>query len=135
MKIRNYERKELITVFIVLLLLTEIIVVISLTTIKINNYFKVNGVVVKDNLMVIMVSSSERKIIYSNKVLFFNNKRFKFEIVEDRGIVMKKKNDKYYQLLLKFPFEDKSANDILEIVFIKEKIRLIEIFKIIWEGG
>lgn len=135
MRVRNYERKELITFFIVLLVLIEIIVVISLCTIKIDKLFKINGVVVKDNLVLIVVSSSEREIIYSNKVLFFNNRKYKFEIVEDRGVVMKKRNNKYYQLLLKFPFNDKSANDILEIVFIREKMRLIEMFKIIWEGG
>ena len=136
MKVRNYEKKELVIFLMILLLLSELLVIVILSTIKMDKYFKTTGVVVKDNLVLVVVDKKERKIIYSNKVLFFNNCKRKYEIVEDRGIVMKKNKTSYYQLLLKFKFKDKKikTNDVLDIVFIKEKIRLIEIFKIIWEG-
>ena len=135
MKVRNYEKKELIILFIILLFICEFTVFITLFTMKFNKYLKVNGIVIKDNLVLVMVSKSERKVIYSNKVLFYNNKRYKYKIVEDRGIIMKKGKNNYYQLVLKFSFKEKVPNDTLEFVFIKGRIRLIEIFKIIWEGG
>ena len=135
MKIRNYEKKELIIFFMILLLLSELVTVIFLFTIKTNKYIKLNSFVIKDNLVLIVVDKEERKIIYSNKILFFNNKRFTYQIIEDRGITMRRDKKDYYQLVLKFTFKNKKANDILDLVFIKERIRFIEIFKIIWEGG
>ena len=86
-------------------------------------------------MIFVIVNKDERKIIYSDKVLYFNNERYKYNIVEDRGIVMKKNNENYYQLVLEFKLKNMKANDVVEIVFTKERMRLIEIFKIIWEGG
>ena len=135
MKVRNYEKKDLIIFLMILLILSEILIVITLSIIKVEEYSKITGVVIKDSLILVVVDKNERKIIYSNKILFFNNKKIKYQIIEDRGIVMNKNNKDYYQLLLKFSFKNKKANDVLEIVFIKGRIHLIEIFKIIWEGG
>ena len=135
MKTRNYERKDLIIFLIILLLGFELISIIVLLTIKTNKYFKISGIVIKDNLIFVIVNKDERRIVYSDKVLYYNNKRYKYNIVEDRGIVMKKSNENYYQLVLEFKLKNMKANDVVEIVFTKERMRLIEIFKIIWEGG
>ena len=134
MKVRNYEKKDMIIFFMILLLIIEIIVVVILLTVKIEKYQIVSGIVIKDNLALVVVSSDERRIIYSNKILYLNNHKYKYEIIEDRGKVLKRDNG-YYQLVLKFKFNKKyKVNDLLEIVFVKEKMYLIEIFKIIWEG-
>ena len=135
MKTRNYERKDLIIFLIILLLGFELISIIVLLTIKTNKYFKISGIVIKDNLIFVIVDKDERRIVYSDKVLYFNNKRYKYNIVEDRGIVMKKSDENYYQLVLEFKLKNMKANDVVEIVFTKGRMRLIEIFKIIWEGG
>ncbi|MBQ6497445.1 MAG: hypothetical protein IJI58_01880 [Bacilli bacterium] len=135
MKVRNYEKKYLIILLMVLLLFSEILIVITLSIIKVEEYSKITGVVIKDNLVLIVVDKNERKTIYSNKILFFNNKKSKYQIIEDRGIVMTKNKKDYYQLVLKFSFKNKKVNDVLEMVFIKGRIHLINIFKIIWEGG
>ena len=136
MKVRNYEKKNLVMFFMILLLIVEGLVIIILSTIKVEKYTKISGVVIKDNLVLLVVDKDERGIIYSNKVLFFDNHKFKYKIIEDRGIVLKKNRKNYYQLVLSFNFKNKyKANDIVEIVLVKEKMRLIEIFKIIWEGG
>ncbi len=134
MKTRNYEKKELITFLMILLLLSEVLLLIVLLTIKTEKYLKISGIVIKDNLILVVVNKNERKTLYSNKVLFYDNKRIKYKIVEDRGIVMHKKKEGYYQLLLKFTFKNKKVNDVLEVNFVKGRMRLIEIFKIIWEG-
>ena len=93
MKTRNYERKDLIIFLIILLLGFELISIIVLLTIKTNKYFKISGIVIKDNLIFVIVNKDERRIVYSDKVLYYNNKRYKYNIVEDRGIVMKKNNE------------------------------------------
>lgn len=134
MKVRNYEKKELVSFCIILLLISELLLSIMLYTIKVNDYYKMQSIVVKDNLVLLVVSREERKIIYSNKILFYDNHKHKYKIVEDRGVVIKRNNKNYYQLLLKFNFSKKIANDTLDLVFIKRRMHLIEIFKIIWEG-
>lgn len=134
MKVRNYEKKELVSFFIIVLLASELLLSIMLYTIKVNDYYKIQSIVVKDDLVLLVVSKEERKIIYSNKTLFYDNHKHKYKIVEDRGIVIKRNNKNYYQLLLKFNFSKKITNDTLDLVFIKKRMHLIEIFKIIWEG-
>ena len=134
MKVRNYEKKELVSFCMIILLASELLLSIMLYTIKVNDYYKMQSIVVKDDLVLLVVSKEERKIIYSNKTLFYDNHKHKYKIVEDRGIVIKRNNKNYYQLLLKFNFSKKITNDTLDLVFIKKRMHLIEIFKIIWEG-
>lgn len=136
MKVRNYEKKELITFLVLVVLIVEVIVIVFLNTFKINEYSKITGLVIKKDLVLVVVDKEERKIVYSNKTLFFNDFKRKYKIIEDRGIVMHKGNKDYYQLVLKFPFKNKKikTNDVMNLVFIKGRILLIKIFKIIWEG-
>lgn len=134
MKIRNYERKELVMFFMIILIVLELITVLSLYIIKVNKYYKLNGIVLKDNLVLVVVNKEERDMIYSNKILFLNSHKLKYLIKEDRGVMLKRSNKDYYQLVLGFNFKGKKVNDVLDIVFIKKRIHLIEIFKIIWEG-
>ena len=70
MKTRNYERKDLIIFLIILLLGFELISIIVLLTIKTNKYFKISGIVIKDNLIFVIVNKDERRIVYSDKVLY-----------------------------------------------------------------
>jgi len=83
----------------------------------------------------IVVSKAERKIIYKNHFLYHNNKKIKYEVLEDRGAIITKGKTKYYEILLNFKFLKKyKANDILELSIKEKKYKVIEIFKIIWEG-
>ena len=133
MRVRNYEKKELIVFLIIISFIIEFIFFISLIIIKEDKYLKISSVVVKDNIVLIMVNKKERKVLYDNKVLFCNDKKIKYKILEDRGVVLKKK---YYEILIEFKFpKKKKTNDLLELVIKKERIRLIEIFKTIMEGG
>lgn len=133
MRVRNYEKKELIVFLIIISFIIEFIFFISLIIIKEDKYLKISSVVVKDNIVLVMVNKKERKVLYDNKVLFCNDKKIKYKILEDRGVVLKKK---YYEILIEFKFpKKKKTNDLLELVIKKERIRLIEIFKTIMEGG
>ena len=55
MKVRNYEKKTLIYILLIFLILLEIIIVILFYKNKINIYVNIQGVVVKDNLVVLIV--------------------------------------------------------------------------------
>lgn len=135
MKVRNYEKKTLIYILLIFLILLEIIIVILFYKNKINIYENIQGVVVKDNLVVLIVNDKTKKIIYKNTLLYLNNKKIKYEIIEDRGYVLKRNKEKYSEILISFKFDKNyKVNDSLQLMFKKKKIRIIEIFKIIWEG-
>ena len=134
MKVRNYEKKDFIIFLSILIFIVLIIFFIVLFNTKENKYIKVSSIVIKDNLVLVVVSKNTRKTIYSNKVLYLNDSLKKYKIVEDRGVVLKKNNKNYYELVLEVDFKNKKVNDILELVIKYKKFRLIEIFKLIWEG-
>ena len=136
MKVRNYEKKSLITILVALTIIIEISTLITIYAKKEFNYQVIPGVIVKDNLVLVMVNKEKRKIIYSNKKLYLNDKKYTYSIVEDRGIILKKDKEKYYELVLKIIHKQKNkykTNDSINLVFASKKQRLIEMFKIIWK--
>lgn len=135
MKVRNYEKRSCIYILIVITIILELIGVILLIMNKTYEYEKITGLVVKKDLVVLIINKEEKNILYKNAKLFFENKELKYNIVENRGKILTNK-DKYYEVLINFRFDNKyKANDVLELSLKKEKHRLIEIFKIVWEGG
>ena len=136
MKIRNYEKKDLITILIIILIILEFISIIFLISNKSYTYKKLTGIVMKDNLVTMILSKEERKFIYSNKNIYLNDKLLKYSIKEDRGVILKKNNKKYYELLINVKFSKNiKANEVLNFSIKDKKKTLIEILKDIWEGG
>lgn len=135
MKVRNYEKKTLIYFLLVILIIIEIIVFFIFYTNKIYKYEIVSGVVIKDDLVVLIINNKTKKNINKNNSFYLNNKKIKYKIIEDRGYVLKKNKEKYSELLLSFKFDKKyKVNDSLQLMFKDEKIKIIEIFKIVWDG-
>lgn len=135
MKVRNYEKKILISIFIILLIILEIVFLIFLYNTKIYNYELLNGVVIKDDLVLLIVSEKENNLLNKNSYLYLNSKKIKYKVFEDRGFVLKRDNEKYKEVILEFKFNKKyKTNDSLQIILKKDKKRIIEIFKIIWDG-
>lgn len=135
MKVRNYEKKILISIFIILLIILEIVFLIFLYNTKIYNYELLNGVVIKDDLVLLIVSEKENNLLNKNSYLYLNSKKIKYKVFEDRGFVLKRDNEKYKEVILEFKFNKKyKANDSMQIILKKDKKRIIEIFKIIWDG-
>ena len=94
-----------------------------------------SGIVVDKNQILVVVDKRERKILYKNQNLIFDNKKRSYQIEEDRGVVFKKDSTKYYELLLsvKIP-KNKKYNDVLEFSIQEEKRRINKMIKVIWEG-
>ena len=135
MKIKKYEKYSLVISMCIIIFIIEVIFTFLLITTKEYKYKKINGVVVKDNLVDIVIPSKEKNIIYKNKYVYLNDKKIKFKIVEEKKNVYKHNKEKYHELLVSYKFDKKyKTSDILSISIKKEKYRLIEIFKLIWEG-
>jgi len=133
-KVKNYEKKDLVILSTIIIIILEIIFLIYLCTTKIYTYQKISSIVVKDNLVTVIVSNKDRKLLYKNKKLFLNNKHLKYVIEKDNGLILKK-DKKYYQLLLKLNFDGHyKANDVLELTIADKKEPIIKMLKKIWEG-
>jgi len=135
MKVKNYEKKNLVVFFTVFFLILELIFFLVLTIKKTYSYDILSGIVMKKDLVIVVVSKKERNLLSQNKFLNLDDKKMKYKILEDHGPIISKGKEKYYEIILKFSFpREYKANDILTISLKNKKYQLIEIFKIIWEG-
>lgn len=135
MKIRNYEKTKEITIIIVLVIIIESIFLTFLINNKIYCYEQMTTIVLKDNIVMLVASKKEKELLYKNAKLFLKDKKVKYKIIEDKGVVITRNNKKYYEVLLEFKFDKKyKSNDTITVSLQEEKIKLIKIFKLIWDG-
>lgn len=136
MKKRNYENNILILFLAIILFIFEIIFILILFLKKEYNYIKLTGIVMKDNILIVVVSKNEKTYFHNNSFLYLEGKKKRFKIIEDRGAIMSHNKKKYHELLINVDFNKKyKANDTISLSIKTKKKRLIEIFKIIGEGG
>ncbi|MCI8460973.1 MAG: hypothetical protein HFE81_06205 [Bacilli bacterium] len=136
MKIKKYESNEIIIVLSIIFIIITITLFVSLFKRKEYKYDELTGIVLGDNLLIIVAEEKTRKTIYNNSSMYLNSKKEKYKIVEDNGVILTKDKNKYYELLVKIKFDKKyKSNDTIKLSIKTEKMRLIEMFKIIWEGG
>lgn len=134
MKVRNYEKKDLLIFLSIIFIILEVVFIIGLYINKMYDYKKVTAIVLKENLLIIVASKEERKLFYNNSFLYLNSKKEKYKISRDSGVIMTKNEEKYYELLIKTKFDKKyKPNDTLTVSLKTKKQRLINIFKVI--GG
>lgn len=120
----------------ILLIVMEFINILFLYQKKEFSYQKIIGIVVKKNYVLLMVDKKERKILYENKTLYLDDKKRVYELIKDRGKIMRKNKKDFYEIVIKVEFSSKyKANDSINIIFPKKKYRRIEIFKKIIGGG
>ena len=134
MRLRNYEKKSMVITICLILLLFETIFLYTLYKEKDYKYENLNGIVMKDNIVVLILSKEQKKLIYKNSFFYVDDKKTDFKIVEDKNVIIRR-NKNYYEVLISFKFDKKyKVNDSILISIKKEKYRLIEIFRIIWDG-
>ncbi len=135
MKIHNYEKRNLITTTIVVLIVIEISTVLLLFKTKRFSYQKITGVITKENLITIIATKEERKKIYQNNKIYLNDKVFIYRIEEDRGFILKKNNIKYYEIIIITKTKLKQGmNDTVNMSIKDKKKTIIKMIKDIWVG-
>lgn len=135
MKTRKYEKFSLVLFLCLFVLFLEFIFILFLFNNKEYKYDQYTGVVVKDNLMTIIIPKEKRKILYKNRYLYHNDKKIKYKIIEEKKNLYKNNGKQYHELLIDFRFDKKyKTSDVVTISIKKEKYRLIEMFKLIWDG-
>ena len=132
----RYERFGLLIFLIIILILFEVIFIINIMREKNEIYISFSGVVMKNNIGLFIINDKDMKILYKNKYLYFNGKRIKYSIEKITKDVIKKDNNKYNEVLLRFKFSKKKYkdNDVIDISIRRDKESIIKMFKIIWRG-
>lgn len=136
MKVRNYEKQGLIIFILIVLITIEIISFLVLFKYKVYKYKKLTGIISNKNIVTLVVDKNDKKLLYKNKKIYINNKLLKYEIIEDKGYIVKKDNIKYYEILIetKTP-KNKKTSDYLELSIKNKKINILKLLKKIGEGG
>lgn len=133
MKLVNYEKNKFIA-FLVFLLFVLLIGLGFYTWFKrINSYVILEGRVRKSHYIELMIDSRKLDILYKNRSVYIDDKKYKFSISDITKDVLTNKKTKYSLVLIEVKYEGYD-NDYLRLVFNDKKISLSEIFKIIWEG-
>jgi len=135
LRIHNYEKKAGLIFVITLLIILELIGCIYMKNTKETIYHKIIGIYSKENFITCIVDNSERKLLYDNNVLWIEDKKKKYEIVEDRGIILKRKKKNYYELIIKIKgLKQKETKDTLELSIPMNKINMWKLVHKTWEG-
>lgn len=135
MKVRNYEKQSLMILILSILIIIEVISFIFLFRYKVFEYKKLNGVITNKNIITIIVSKNEKNVLLKNKTIYIDNKLLKYKILEDKGVIVKNNNKKYYEILIsiKTP-KNKKISDYVELSIKDKKISVMKLLKKIGEG-
>ena len=132
MKTHVYENKKILFILSFLLFIIELLTLLYLTKQKSFRYQKYSGVVTNNNELVLLVTKKEKKLLSQNSYAYVNDKKRNYEIIEDKGFIMKKNNIKYDEIIIDMKELNQKVNDTV-IFSIKRKkdswMRLLNIME------
>lgn len=134
MKVRNYEKQELVIFTLLVLIIIEIFSFIFLFSYKVFEYKKINGIITNNNIVSLVVDKTDKKILNKNNKIYLNNKELKYKVIEDKGVISKKNNKNYYEVLIKIKTPKNKLNEIINLSIRDKKTSVIKLFKKIGEG-
>lgn len=133
MRQKAYQSRILITYLIILTIILEVIFIFILNSYKIYKYKEFYCIMSQKNTCLLVIKKKEKKLLYKNSILYIKNKKIKFQIIEDNGIVITKNKEIYNEVLIKLN-RNYPGKETLNVLLLDKKIKLLEIFKLIWEG-
>lgn len=133
MRQKAYQSRILITYLIILTIILEVIFIFILNSYKIYKYKEFYCIMSQKNTCLLVIKKKEKKLLYKNSILYIKNKKIKFQIIEDNGIVITKNKEIYNEVLIKLN-RNYPGKETLNVFLPDKKIKLLEIFKLIWEG-
>ena len=129
MKVRNYEKMTLMTSFLIIVFLTEMIWIINLNHVRIKDYKQFPMLMNNNQEGTMIVNKEERKLIYKNRFLYYQDNKIKYSIIEDQKL----DNQKDYQMKLKLEKKQKE-NEVITVTIENKKISMIDMMKNTWGG-
>lgn len=134
MKLRNYEKRCGILFLITIFFIAICGLVIYTIFFKVNSYYLIRGVVFKDDLLQMMVSDKELKILYKNGHVYIKDKEYDYNISDVILNALVKDENNYNIVYIECKLDNEKENDIVDLVFLDERVYLFKIFELIWKG-
>lgn len=132
----KYKKTQLIISVMILLFIIELCFFNYCMNNDIKIYKKLNGVIISDNIVQLLVDDHELKILYSNKYVYIKNKRYKKEEHNITKKILKRRGKYYHYISLNINLENKyKMNDVIPITVYDKKEKIISIFKILFKEG
>ena len=121
---------NVISVFILFIIGIFILLIFSCNY-KIKEYKEFNLIHLNTNKYELIVNKKDLELLNNNKVIYINNKKYKYKIIEVNRDIINRDDKKYSEVKVSL---DKSINEdiIVSYIFYKNN-RLIDIFKIIYK--
>ena len=132
MKTHVYENKKILFILSFLLFIIEFLTLLYMAKQKSFRYQKYSGVVTNNNELVLLVTKKEKKLLSQNSYAYVNDKKRNYEIIEDKGFIMKKNNIKYDEIIINMKKLNQKVNDTVIFSIKREKdswMRLLNIME------
>lgn len=136
MSSKSYESFFVVWMLFFLFLLFFIITFgILISSFSIRKYQMVSGIVSSKNQVMLLVSSSQLKWLYHNKVVLIDGKKVSFSIDRELSSNKFKKKDKLHQVFLEVSTSGYSINNPIVVGFLQKRVTFLSVFFEIWKGG
>lgn len=132
MKTHVYENKKILFILSFLLFIIEFLTLLYMAKQKSFQYQKYSGVVTNNNELILLVTKKEKKLLSQNSYAYVNDKKKNYEIIEDKGFIMKKNNIKYDEIIIDMKKLNQKVNDTVIFSIKREKdswMRLLNIME------
>ena len=132
---RQYEKNELLFFSSIIFIIVVILFLVFLINKRVVLYRQFNGIVSKENILEFILTDEELKLFYKNKIIYIDNKKYKFKIARFENDVVEREGKKYNYVYIKTNISNLlKVNDVVKISIMEKSIKSINIFKIIWGG-
>ncbi len=119
----------------IIIFIFEIIFVRLLFVYKMPRFICLNAIVEKDGLYHLILDNHELKLLNNNEVIYYKNKKIKFNVNQVTKNILSRNNKKYSSVLIEFKIDKKlKKNDVLNIFIRESNNNIIDIFNVIWKG-
>ena len=132
MKTHVYENKKILFILSFLLFIIEFLTLLYMAKQKSFRYQKYSGVVTNNNELILLVTKKEKKLLSQNSYAYVNDIKRNYEIIEDKGFIMKKNNIKYDEIIIDMKKLNQKVNDTVIFSIKREKdswMRLLNIME------
>ena len=133
----EYKRKisNILTLWSLLLVFIMISALIINSTFKLIDYYKVEGIV-QENKLIITAPYNRVNSIINNDYIYIQNEKYKYKVESISKDIVNVGNEFYQEIILNIEFKDRELvdNNILKIKFIIKKMTIFEYIFNLFKG-
>lgn len=131
---KKYEKNESIIIISWLFIFIVLVVGWIILNREFYIYKKFSGILYTDTVIEVVLNKEDTKLLQRNKKVFINDSQLKVQIIRIEKNVIKKNNQSYNQVFLEIGKGKGKTGDVVEFTVIEKRIKIRNIFRIIWEG-